>query len=170
MIKANVCAHLRAPSPAPLLSLLCSHCSSLTALLSLLSLLCSRYDEADTSLEGRADKLEAVAELIEKDMQLLGATAIEDKLQEGVPDAIASLAEAGIKIWVLTGDKEETAINIGCVPTLLTLCGSRVGADTFGAVCAACLWVTCVAAVFFFMSSCWELVRWTLKHGLVCVD
>ena len=75
-----------------------------------------QYNEADTSLEGRADKLEAVAELIEKDMELLGATAIEDKLQEGVPDAIASLAEAGIKIWVLTGDKEETAINIGCVP------------------------------------------------------
>jgi P-type E1-E2 ATPase len=74
-----------------------------------------QYNEADTSLEDRADKLEAVAELIEKDMDLLGATAIEDKLQEGVPDAIASLAEAGIKIWVLTGDKEETAINIGYV-------------------------------------------------------
>lgn len=61
----------------------------------------------------RAGKLEEVAELIETNMQLIGATAIEDKLQEGVPDAIASLATAGIKIWVLTGDKEETAINIG---------------------------------------------------------
>ena len=37
----------------------------------------------------------------------------EDKLQEGVPDAIAKLREAGLKVWVLTGDKEETAINIG---------------------------------------------------------
>ena len=41
-----------------------------------------------------------------------GATAIEDKLQDGVPEAIAELAAAGINIWVLTGDKEETAINI----------------------------------------------------------
>lgn len=39
-------------------------------------------------------------------MQLIGATAIEDKLQDGVPDAIANLASAGIKIWVLTGDKQ----------------------------------------------------------------
>ena len=43
----------------------------------------------------------------------MGATAIEDKLQEGAPDCIAELAEAGIKLWVLTGDKVETAIQIG---------------------------------------------------------
>lgn len=42
-----------------------------------------------------------------------GSTAIEDKLQDGVPQTIANLAVAGIKIWVLTGDKQETAINIG---------------------------------------------------------
>ncbi|KAE8698885.1 Phospholipid-transporting ATPase 3 [Hibiscus syriacus] len=53
-----------------------------------------------------------VAELIEKDLVLIGATAIEDKLQEGVPDCIETLSRAGIKIWVLTGDKMETAINI----------------------------------------------------------
>ncbi|KAE8690796.1 Phospholipid-transporting ATPase 3 [Hibiscus syriacus] len=53
-----------------------------------------------------------VAELIEKDLILIGATAIEDKLQEGVPDCIETLSRAGIKIWVLTGDKMETAINI----------------------------------------------------------
>lgn len=46
-------------------------------------------------------------------MFLLGATAIEDKLQEGVPDTIHTLQTAGIKIWVLTGDRQETAINIG---------------------------------------------------------
>ena len=55
----------------------------------------------------------SAAELIEKDMVLIGATAIEDKLQEGVPDAIYTLAQAEIKIWVLTGDHQETAINIG---------------------------------------------------------
>eukprot|EP00897_Mesotaenium_endlicherianum_P004048 jgi/Mesen1/3671/ME000202S02762 len=53
-----------------------------------------------------------VAELIEKNLILLGCTAIEDKLQEGVPACIRSLKRAGIKIWVLTGDKMETAINI----------------------------------------------------------
>ena len=53
-----------------------------------------------------------VAELIEKDLILIGCTAIEDKLQEGVPNCIQTLSRAGIKIWVLTGDKMETAINI----------------------------------------------------------
>lgn len=42
--------------------------------------------------------------------QLLGVTAIEDRLQEGVPETIALLKEAGIKVWVLTGDKKGTAI------------------------------------------------------------
>ena len=49
---------------------------------------------------------------IEKGLTLLGATAVEDKLQQGVPETITALSEAGIKIWVLTGDKEETAVNI----------------------------------------------------------
>ena len=46
-------------------------------------------------------------------MEILGATAIEDKIQDGVPETIDSLMKAGIKVWVLTGDKQETAINIG---------------------------------------------------------
>ena len=50
---------------------------------------------------------------IEKKLTLLGATGIEDKLQEGVPNTIANLRLAGIVVWVLTGDKQETAINIG---------------------------------------------------------
>lgn len=53
-------------------------------------------------------------------MRLVGVTAIEDKLQDGVPEAIANLQMAGIKIWVLTGDKQETAINIGYSCQLLT--------------------------------------------------
>ena len=48
-----------------------------------------------------------------QNLYLLGASAIEDKLQDGVPEAIATLSKADIKIWVLTGDKQETAINIG---------------------------------------------------------
>ncbi|KAH7316446.1 phospholipid-translocating P-type ATPase domain-containing protein [Stachybotrys elegans] len=77
------------------------------------------HDVAATALEDREDKLEAAAELIEQDLWLLGGTAIEDRLQDGVPDAIALLGEAGIKLWVLTGDKVETAINIGFSCNLL---------------------------------------------------
>ncbi|CAI7637393.1 unnamed protein product [Penicillium palitans] len=72
------------------------------------------YDKASTTVDGnRGDELDKAAELIEKDFYLLGATAIEDRLQDGVPDTIHTLQTAGIKIWVLTGDRQETAINIG---------------------------------------------------------
>ncbi|OZJ06578.1 hypothetical protein BZG36_00602 [Bifiguratus adelaidae] len=71
------------------------------------------YERAATTLKNRADELDKAAELIERDLFLLGATAIEDKLQEGVPETIYTLQEAGIKVWVLTGDRQETAINIG---------------------------------------------------------
>uniref|UniRef100_S4RDT0 Phospholipid-transporting ATPase n=1 Tax=Petromyzon marinus TaxID=7757 RepID=S4RDT0_PETMA len=65
-----------------------------------------RHHEANTSLQGREELLAAVYDEIEQNMMLLGATAIEDKLQEGVPETIAKLALANIKIWVLTGDKQ----------------------------------------------------------------
>ncbi|KAG4190883.1 hypothetical protein ERO13_A07G056800v2 [Gossypium hirsutum] len=67
----------------------------------------------------REEMIEEVAESIERDLILLGATAVEDKLQNGVPECIDKLAQAGIKIWVLTGDKMETAINIGFACSLL---------------------------------------------------
>eukprot|EP00040_Diaphanoeca_grandis_P037483 m.244399 g.244399 ORF g.244399 m.244399 type:complete len:1209 (-) comp33827_c0_seq1:44-3670(-) len=78
------------------------------------------YDQAATSLVDRGAKIDNACELIEKDLFLLGASAIEDKLQIGVPECIRKLANAGIKIWVLTGDKQETAINIGYSSRLLT--------------------------------------------------
>ncbi len=65
-----------------------------------------KYFEAKTALEGREEKLAAVGDLIERELLLLGCTAIEDKLQAGVPEAIERLANAGIRIWVLTGDKQ----------------------------------------------------------------
>lgn len=79
-----------------------------------------KYVEAETALVDRGARMDEVSELIEKDLFLLGATAIEDKLQDGVPETIHKLAKAGIKIWVLTGDKQETAINIGFSCKLLT--------------------------------------------------
>uniref|UniRef100_A0A6Q2Z1R4 Phospholipid-transporting ATPase n=1 Tax=Esox lucius TaxID=8010 RepID=A0A6Q2Z1R4_ESOLU len=75
---------------------------------------------ADRSTDCREDRLAATYEHIEQDMMLLGATAIEDKLQEGVPETIAILSLANIKIWVLTGDKQETAVNIGYSCKMLT--------------------------------------------------
>ncbi|XP_059080982.1 phospholipid-transporting ATPase ID-like isoform X3 [Tigriopus californicus] len=78
------------------------------------------HHEAAIALDNREEKLDAIYNEIEKDLQLLGATAIEDKLQDGVPETIANLALAGIKLWVLTGDKQETAINIGYSCHLLT--------------------------------------------------
>ncbi|XP_027074899.2 probable phospholipid-transporting ATPase 8 isoform X1 [Coffea arabica] len=76
--------------------------------------------KAQTSVTADRDALvDAVADKIERDLILLGATAVEDKLQKGVPECIEKLANAGIRIWVLTGDKMETAINIGYACSLL---------------------------------------------------
>ncbi|KAK8677118.1 hypothetical protein V6N13_142674 [Hibiscus sabdariffa] len=78
-----------------------------------------KFIKAKSSLRDREKRLDEVAELIEKELILIGATAIEDKLQEGVPSCIQTLSKAGIKIWVLTGDKMETAINIAYACNLL---------------------------------------------------
>ncbi|KAJ3331183.1 hypothetical protein HDU76_003844 [Blyttiomyces sp. JEL0837] len=72
-----------------------------------------RYEQASLALERRSEMMQEVAEEIECGLHLLGATAIEDRLQKDVPNTIENLRRAGIKIWMLTGDKRETAINIG---------------------------------------------------------
>ncbi|RDW72911.1 phospholipid-transporting ATPase-2 [Coleophoma cylindrospora] len=77
------------------------------------------HEIASSAIQNREDKMEALADSIERELTLLGGTAIEDRLQEGVPATIALLADAGIKLWVLTGDKVETAINIGFSCNLL---------------------------------------------------
>ncbi|CCH61473.1 hypothetical protein TBLA_0E04190 [Henningerozyma blattae CBS 6284] len=78
-----------------------------------------QYDEAASSLNNREEQIEIASNAIEKDLILLGGTAIEDRLQDGVPESIELLGKAGIKLWVLTGDKVETAINIGFSCNLL---------------------------------------------------
>ncbi|PKA61830.1 Phospholipid-transporting ATPase 1 [Apostasia shenzhenica] len=80
----------------------------------------SSYEKASTALYGRGSLLKALATNIESNLEILGASGIEDKLQQGVPEAIQSLRQAGIKVWVLTGDKQETAISIGYSCKLLT--------------------------------------------------
>jgi len=71
------------------------------------------WHKASTAIEDREKKIEAVAVEIETNLTLIGATAIEDRLQDKVPETIEKLLEANIHVWVLTGDKQETAINIG---------------------------------------------------------
>jgi phospholipid-translocating ATPase len=70
------------------------------------------FQDATTSLTNRQERIEAAADVIEQGFSLLGASAIEDKLQKGVPETIGKLRRANMKIWMLTGDKRETAINI----------------------------------------------------------
>ncbi|XP_052636096.1 phospholipid-transporting ATPase VD isoform X5 [Harpia harpyja] len=74
---------------------------------------------AETSIDNREALLLESAVRLETELTLLGATGIEDRLQEGVPDTIQALRKAGIKIWMLTGDKRETAVNIAYACKLL---------------------------------------------------
>lgn len=76
--------------------------------------------QAEASLDNRDELLMETAQRLENQLTLLGATGIEDRLQEGVPDTIAALREAGIQLWVLTGDKQETAVNIAYSCRLLS--------------------------------------------------
>lgn len=86
----------------------------------------SKYDNAKANLDeiekyknGKQNLIEELENEIEMELQLLGATGIEDRLQEGVPECIEALSKTGMKIWVLTGDKEETAINIAVACNLV---------------------------------------------------
>ncbi|XP_073918139.1 phospholipid-transporting ATPase VA isoform X3 [Castor canadensis] len=75
--------------------------------------------EAESAVDNREELLFQSAIRLETSLQLLGATGIEDRLQDGVPETIAKLRQAGLQIWVLTGDKQETAINIAYACKLL---------------------------------------------------
>lgn len=71
------------------------------------------FKQASQALTKRDEKIGEVADRLERGFNLIGSTAIEDKLQDDVDKAIFAMKKAGIKVWVLTGDKIETAINIG---------------------------------------------------------
>ncbi|XP_020907982.1 probable phospholipid-transporting ATPase IF isoform X2 [Exaiptasia diaphana] len=72
----------------------------------------AKLTKAQQAINDREEQLATVYDEVERDLHLLGATAVEDKLQDGVPETIEAMREAGIKVWVLTGDKQETAVNI----------------------------------------------------------
>ncbi|KAB0357180.1 hypothetical protein FD754_001336 [Muntiacus muntjak] len=79
-----------------------------------------RHQEASILLQNRAQALHELYEEMEQSLQLLGATAIEDRLQDGVLETIKCLKQGNIKVWVLTGDKQETAVNVGFACELLS--------------------------------------------------
>ncbi len=100
------------------------------------------YEEAELSKD--EDAIREASDKIEWDLELLGVTGIEDKLQDGVPECISSLRRAGIKVWVLTGDKVETAVNIAFSCRLFTVrtelvhlsASSEVGLLVFNVSCS----------------------------------
>ena len=79
-----------------------------------------KFKVAAVAIKNREELLDQVNEEIEKDMELLGVTAVEDKLQQDVENTISFIKQANIQIWVLTGDKLETAINIALSCHLFT--------------------------------------------------
>ncbi|CAN0583638.1 unnamed protein product, partial [Ectocarpus sp. 12 AP-2014] len=85
-----------------------------------------RFEAASTDLsevekkkEGLENEIDRLMNEVEQNLRLLGCTAIEDKLQDGVGTCVDALQRARVKVWILTGDKEETAINIGVACQLL---------------------------------------------------
>ncbi|GMF25581.1 unnamed protein product [Phytophthora fragariaefolia] len=106
----------------------------------------ARYSQAHASMEelvkrrqGRENAIDPLMNEIERDLILLGVTAVQDKLQAGVPATLRLLQETNIKVWTLTGDKMETAVNIGYASALLShnMDVQQIGGDDFTSIAAA---------------------------------
>ena len=80
----------------------------------------NRLHEDELNIQNRQKLIDRLYDLIESNLTLIGGTVVEDKLQDRVPETIKELRSAGIKIWVLTGDKLDTAENIGHSCNLLS--------------------------------------------------
>ncbi len=70
------------------------------------------YTKAKSSMQRREERVRFAIEALEKNMELLGVTGVEDKLQEHVETTVERLKQAGMSVWMLTGDKVETAMRI----------------------------------------------------------
>ena len=91
-----------------------------------------KLKQANMSLENKDKKVQEIYNNIEQSIYLLGCTIVEDKLQDDVPETIQKLRNANIKIWMLTGDKMNTAFDIGLSCNLIStnmtifkLCGKE---------------------------------------------
>ncbi|EPY22896.1 phospholipid-transporting ATPase [Strigomonas culicis] len=78
----------------------------------------TRFMDVGKILINRSEEVDRVCLEMEKDMRLVGATAIEDKLQDQVPETLSFFLSAGVIVWMLTGDKRETAVTIAATSTL----------------------------------------------------
>jgi phospholipid-translocating ATPase len=72
-----------------------------------------KYEQAQSAINHKVLKISNAISEIERDFTLLGATAVEDRLQDRAIDTIRSIKEAGIKFWMMTGDSLQTAVNVG---------------------------------------------------------
>ena len=79
----------------------------------------NKMQQANEDVTNREEKVNLCYEEIEQNLEIIGSTALEDRLQDQVPETIEFIRRAGIKVWVLTGDKVETAKNIGLSAKLL---------------------------------------------------
>lgn len=71
---------------------------------------CAKYHKAEVSMHDRNTLKQSVVEqVLESNLELLGLTGVEDKLQEGVKNTLEQMRNAGLRVWMLTGDKIETA-------------------------------------------------------------
>ncbi|KAL6652954.1 hypothetical protein ACP70R_011879 [Stipagrostis hirtigluma subsp. patula] len=79
-----------------------------------------KFQDASCSLDNRENKIAELCHSLEQNLHIIGVTAIEDRLQDGVPETIKLLRNAGINVWMITGDKQNTAIQIGLLCNLIT--------------------------------------------------
>ena len=79
----------------------------------------SLHEKASLMLEGKEEEMVKVAAEMEHSVTLLGCTGVEDRLQDQVPETIRFFLDAGIVVWMLTGDKRETAVNIAASSRLI---------------------------------------------------
>eukprot|EP00916_Digyalum_oweni_P020201 GHVL01033709.1.p1 GENE.GHVL01033709.1~~GHVL01033709.1.p1 ORF type:complete len:1496 (+),score=226.00 GHVL01033709.1:443-4930(+) len=78
------------------------------------------YKRALGSLTGKKEQLLSLAEMIETDLTIVGCIKLEEKLQTGVPETVQKLIDAGIRMWMVTGDKKETAVTAARSSNMLT--------------------------------------------------
>ena len=84
------------------------------------------FEQAEENVQDKEAMLQQVYEYVESELTLLGASAVEDRLQDDVVETIQGLREAGIKVWMMTGDKFETAENVATACQLFDSINSRI--------------------------------------------
>jgi len=90
-----------------------------------------KLNKTQRLVQNREEKMRELYRSNENDLHVLGATGVEDQLQDGVPETLIALGQAGIRVWVLTGDKVETAVNVAVACGLLTQSSKQMRLTNF---------------------------------------